>query len=300
MHTRRSPQSSQWSWPHRLLPTELKLYYTPGSPPCRSVLLTAKALGLEFKLITVDLFKGDHMKPEFLKLNPQHSIPTLEIGEFIMWESRAIIVYLVQTYGKYNDLLFPKDKKKQARINQILQFDLGTLYPAFQRQYYPWLFGKELKTKDKEQKIHDALGFLETFLGSNDWVAGDSMTLADMALVASISTFEVAGVDLNKHVKVSKWLQKCKTTMEGYKDANQYGVDRFKALVEKKLADSVAQKEQGIDVGEIQEHNTVLVTNYKVFKATKTLLRAVKDHLIAEEFSEILKQLETAMEAIVN
>jgi len=92
--------------------TELNLYYTPGSPPCRSVLLTAKALGLVLNLKTVDLFKNEHMKPEFLKvsfrkkivlfkllcctaliiivvilqLNPQHSIPTLEIGEFVMWE----------------------------------------------------------------------------------------------------------------------------------------------------------------------------------------------------------------------
>jgi len=57
-----------------------------------------------------------------------------------------------------------------------------------------WLFGYSKKTDEKEQKLHDALGFLETFLGSNDWVAGDSMTLADMALVASISTFEVFSI----------------------------------------------------------------------------------------------------------
>ncbi|XP_060880751.1 glutathione S-transferase 1-1-like [Metopolophium dirhodum] len=276
--------------------TELNLYYTPGSPPCRSVLLTAKALGLELNLKTVDLFNNEHMKPEFLKLNPQHSIPTLQIGEFVMWESRAIIVYLVQAYGEGDNPLFPKDKKKQARINQTMQFDLGTLYPVFQQQYYPWLFNKQLKTKDKEQKLHNALGFLETFLGSNDWVAGDSMTLADMALVASISTFEVAGVDLKSHEKVSKWLQRCKTTMKGYKDANQNGVERFKTLVDNKLANSVAQKEQGIDVGEIQEHDIVLVTNYEVLKATKILIRAA----IGEEYSEMLNQLKTAMEAIIN
>jgi len=44
-------------------------------------------------------------------------------------------VYLVQAYGEGNNSLFPKDKKKQARINQTMQFDLGTLYPAFQQQY---------------------------------------------------------------------------------------------------------------------------------------------------------------------
>lgn len=47
----------------------IDFYYTPGSPPCRSVLLTAKALGLELNLKTLDLHHGEHMKPEFLKVS---------------------------------------------------------------------------------------------------------------------------------------------------------------------------------------------------------------------------------------
>jgi len=54
-----------------------------------------------------------------------------------------------------------------------------------------WLFSNAKKADEKEKRIHEALGFLETFLKSSDWVAGDSMTLADISLVASISTFEV-------------------------------------------------------------------------------------------------------------
>lgn len=48
--------------------------------------------------------------------------------------SRAICMYLAQAYGK-DDSLFPKDPKKQAVVNQRLQFDLGTLYAAFADQY---------------------------------------------------------------------------------------------------------------------------------------------------------------------
>lgn len=47
----------------------IDFYYTPGSPPCRSVLLTAKALGLELNLKTLDLHHGEHMKPEFIKVS---------------------------------------------------------------------------------------------------------------------------------------------------------------------------------------------------------------------------------------
>jgi len=56
---------------------------------------------------------------------------------------------------------------------------------------YPWIFAGVPKSDDKEKKIHDALAFLEIFLGSSAWAAGDSVTVADIALVASISTFEV-------------------------------------------------------------------------------------------------------------
>ena len=62
------------------------LYYMAMSPPCRSVRLTAKALGLELELKLVDLMKGENLTPEFLALNPQHSIPTLVDGDVILWE----------------------------------------------------------------------------------------------------------------------------------------------------------------------------------------------------------------------
>ncbi|VVC40045.1 Thioredoxin-like fold,Glutathione S-transferase, N-terminal,Glutathione S-transferase, C-terminal- [Cinara cedri] len=208
----------------------IDFYYTPGSAPCRAVLLAAKSLDLELNLKPLDLHHGEHLKPEFVKLNPQHCVPTLVDGDLVLWESRAIIVYLVQVYGK-DDSLFPKDPKKQAVINQRLQFDLGTLYPAFADQYYPWIFAGVPKTDEKEKKIHDALAFLEIFLASSDWAAGDNVTVADLALVASISTFESVDVELKKYANISKWLEKCKATLPGY-EVNQKGADGFRNMVD--------------------------------------------------------------------
>lgn len=65
----------------------IDFYYTPGSPPCRSVLLTAKALGLELNLKTLDLHHGEHMKPEFLKVSFRY-------GCFITYCIASLTLYI--------------------------------------------------------------------------------------------------------------------------------------------------------------------------------------------------------------
>lgn len=61
-------------------------YYLLLSPFCRSAMLTAKAVGVKLNLKEVDLFKGEHLKPEFVALNPQHIVPTLVDDDFVLWE----------------------------------------------------------------------------------------------------------------------------------------------------------------------------------------------------------------------
>lgn len=63
-----------------------------------------------------------------LQVNPQHTVPTLVDGDFVIWDSHVIGPYLVNTYGK-DDSLYPKDPKQKAIVDQRLYFDVGTLYP---------------------------------------------------------------------------------------------------------------------------------------------------------------------------
>lgn len=65
----------------------IDLYYMNMSPPSRSVIMTIKSLGLtNVNIKTVDVFKGEHMKEEFIAINPQHCIPTLVDGDLKMCE----------------------------------------------------------------------------------------------------------------------------------------------------------------------------------------------------------------------
>lgn len=144
---------------------------------------------------------------------------------FALWESRAILTYLVEKYGKDN--LYPKDPQARAVVNQRLYFDMGTLYQKFGDYYYPQLFAKAPADPEKFKAMETAMGFFNTFLDGHKYAAGDSLTVADISLVATVSSYDVAGFDLTKYPNVAKWFALCKTTVPGYA-INQAGCAEFK------------------------------------------------------------------------
>ncbi|XP_058056682.1 glutathione S-transferase 1-like [Anopheles bellator] len=90
----------------------IKLYTTRRTPAGRAVELTAKLLGLELDIQYMDLVKKEHMTPEYLKMNPLHTVPTINDNGVALFDSHAIIVYLVSKYAK-DDGLYPKDLVQQ-------------------------------------------------------------------------------------------------------------------------------------------------------------------------------------------
>lgn len=214
----------------------LDLYYHPAAAASRSVLMTAKAVGVELNLKEVDLMKGEQLKPEFVKLNPQHTIPTLVDDGFSIWESRAIQIYLIDKYAS-SDALYPKCPKARALVNQRLFFDIGTLYTRMGEYYYPILFFKQEPVPAKLQKVEEAFEFLNTFLEGSTYVAGDSLTIADISLASTVSTAEPFGFNVTKYPNIVRWIEKCKQTIPGY-DLNEAGVEAMKELLKKKAAES--------------------------------------------------------------
>jgi len=126
------------------------------SAPCRIVEMTAECLGVEYQFKVVDLMAGDHMKPEFLAMNPMHNIPTVTDGDFVMNESRAVAAYLVNKYGK-DDGMYPKDAEVRARVDQKLYFDMGVFYKAFGDLVYPIMLGGDTPGQDKADKFKEVI-----------------------------------------------------------------------------------------------------------------------------------------------
>lgn len=63
----------------------------------------------------------------YLQLNPTHCVPTMVDDNLVLWESRAIITYLVNQYSPQSSL-YPKDPQKRAIVDRLLQFDMGSIY----------------------------------------------------------------------------------------------------------------------------------------------------------------------------
>ncbi|XP_062540155.1 glutathione S-transferase 1-like [Armigeres subalbatus] len=194
----------------------MDFYYLPGSAPCRAVMMVAETVGVELNYKLTNLLNGDHLKPEFLKLNPQHCLPTLVDGDFVLWESRAIALYLVEQYGK-DDRLYPKEVRKRAVVNQRLFFDATVLYCRFAEAFYPAM---KLPAKDSRelQKLDQAVAMLEVFLEGKEFVAGgDGLTVADISTLATITTFDVADYDLERYPNVYSWYKRVSGLTPGWR-----------------------------------------------------------------------------------
>ncbi|XP_014102297.2 glutathione S-transferase 1 isoform X2 [Bactrocera oleae] len=215
------------------------LYYATLSPPSRAVLLTAKLLGLDLELRPVNLLKGEHLTDDFIKMNPQHTIPTLiDADGVVVYDSHAICGYLVDKYGE-NDKLYPKDIVKRAQVNARLHFDSGHLFARLRFLYEPILYyGSTDCSMDKIAYIQKTYEIMEEMLKDHPYVCGEDLTIADLCCVATITSVdEVAPIDEFKFPKLLAWLKRL-SELPNYQKINQDGADELKKIFKEILANN--------------------------------------------------------------
>jgi len=206
----------------------VEVYGMNASAPCRIVMMTAEALGVEYEFKVTDLMAGDHMKPEYLAMNPMHNIPTMKDGNFVLNESRAIAAYLVNKYGK-DDSLYPKDPEARAVVDQRMYFDMGAFYKAFGDCVYPIMFGGSAPGEKEKDKLQEVLGWADGFVKDGKFAAGgDKITLADICLISTFSTIKATECcDLSSYKNLSGWATKVAELIPNYAKANQEGAEGF-------------------------------------------------------------------------
>ncbi|XP_017038701.1 glutathione S-transferase 1-like [Drosophila ficusphila] len=214
--------------------SKLILYGTEASPPVRAVKLTLAALAVPYEYVKINTLAKETLSPEFLKKNPQHTVPTLEDNGHFIWDSHAISAYLVSKYGK-SDSLYPKDLLQRAVVDQRLHFESGVVFMYGLRSITKPLFasGQTTIPKERYDVVKEIYDFVETFLNGHDYIAGNQLTIADFSLLTSITALAVfVKIDPIKYFKITEW-HKTLEELPYFEEANGKGARELVTLLEK-------------------------------------------------------------------
>ncbi|KAK9709185.1 Glutathione S-transferase, C-terminal domain [Popillia japonica] len=211
------------------------LYMNDISPAVRSVLLLTKALNIELELEYLDLTTGQHMTPHFLRINPQHTVPTLVDNGFVVWDSHAINAYLVNVYSE-DKSLYPTNPQKRATVDQRLHFHSGILFPKYAAIIESIIKeGAKVVTKERIHSLTNVYNILETLLETSPYIAGKQLTIADFAVISTITSANIlVPLAENRFPAIWKWIEKMKQ-LPYYHEANEVGLEKFAVWIKSKL-----------------------------------------------------------------
>lgn len=191
----------------------------------------------------MNLKDGDHLTPEFLKLNPLHTIPVLEDDGVVITDSHVICSFLADKYA-VDESLYPKDKVKRMQVDARLYFDCGHLFPRVRIMVEPIIyFGEHEITDQKISYMQKAYDGLEKALTSSKYLCGDQLTIADLCCVASVSTGMLfAPIEEDKFPNVKAWVERM-SELPYYQKNNQDGADILCNFVKAKMEENKKAKE---------------------------------------------------------
>ena len=193
----------------------MKLYTNLFSPNARKVHAVANALGIELETQTVDLRGGEQRTPEYLALNPNGKVPTLVDGDTVLWESNAIMCYLA---GKGDTELWPKSAKRYDILRWMF-WESNHLTNALNR-----LFGQKFFNRDNpDQNVIESATksfrkyatVLDANLADNQYVTGDTLTLADFAIGVCFGYIQPLELPVEGLDNIHRWWGAFSTTESG-------------------------------------------------------------------------------------
>lgn len=187
----------------------MKIYGDIRSGNCYKIKLLCSLLGIEHEWIHVDIMAGDTSKAEFLKKNPNGKIPLLELEDGrCLSESNAILNFLAS-----GSELLPSDSFKFAKVQQWQFFEQYSHEPyiavaRFIAKYLGLPDERKAEYEAKQSGGHKALAVMEKQLSTSPYLAGDSLTTADISLYGYTHVAHEGGFDLNEYPSVLAWIDR--------------------------------------------------------------------------------------------
>lgn len=148
-------------------------------------------LQVPYEFILLDMQAGGHRQPEFLAINPMGKVPAIVDGDFQLWESGAILLYLAQKYGSSMSL------EAQAEINQWINFANATLGPGI------------FVEANREREMPKLMTALNQILEKQQFLLGNEFNVADVAVGALLCYIPMMlKLDLSEYPAVVDYMKR--------------------------------------------------------------------------------------------
>src|SRR5262245_20643557 len=189
----------------------MKLHVFPPSPRALKVRALARHLDSDVEECLVDLFKGEQRAPSYAALNANMRMPTLEDGDFKLWESNAILQYLAAK--KPESGLWPSDLRGQADVSRWLNWESAHWTPACS----PFAFERVVKKLagrgdpdpaeiDRAEKLfHPLTEVLNGHLRGRTWLVGERLTIADFGIATGMAFADAGQMPVGKYAEICRW-----------------------------------------------------------------------------------------------
>ncbi|GAD97287.1 hypothetical protein ATEG_06384 [Paecilomyces variotii No. 5] len=196
----------------------ITLYGHTGGPNPWKVAMVAKELGVPYDY---KILEFPEMKQEpFEKLNPNGRVPAIEDPNtgITLWESGAIVEYLVETYDKDNKISFKAGTPEYFQAKQWLHFQVSGQGPYFGQAVWFKMYHPEKIQSAQDRYINEirrVSGVMNKVLEKQDWLAGGKYSYADVAFVPwyeAVPWVAAGQIDLEKDFpKLYDWLNRIKS-----------------------------------------------------------------------------------------
>jgi glutathione S-transferase len=188
----------------------LKVHGFRMSPNTRRALFALEEVGVPYELVVVDLMAGEQKSPGYLALNPTGRVPTLVDGDFVLWESNAILEYVAALHPEKK--LGGQSPRDAGEIARWTFMNAAHLSPNVARIFSHTIRLPEdqriprLVTEARDE-VDRSLRAMAARLEGREYLV-DRFSLAEIALAPTLSAAPMLGIDLGRFPAVAAWMQR--------------------------------------------------------------------------------------------
>ncbi|KAL2861228.1 glutathione S-transferase family protein [Aspergillus lucknowensis] len=195
------------------------MLYTEGTPNGLKISIALEELGLSYQVREIALFQNEQKEPWFLEINPNGRIPAItdkdESGQEIkVFESGAILQYLVARYDKDHVISYPYGTKEHWEVTSWLMWQMGGVGPMQGQANHFARFAPEKNPYSLGRYVHETRRLYRVMEGHlakspSGYLVGDRVTIADIAIWPWVTAYKYSGLSsIDEFPNVVQWMYK--------------------------------------------------------------------------------------------